>query len=278
MGLFIICFLVACAIQFAFRFFTSPPGLILIGIGFVYYAVVFPLFTHLIHYPEAITVMTADVESPSSDSSEVSDGAGIPSATLTIKSTFERPYDASSAICSLRGPLYFATANGNWWVFIDEHTALRDVNGLLPGDRKYQGVPSASVRHGDLVFLGERRILVTLFAVNGTRFGRDDELPVIIHAAERTLGFDQPDPITETVTNLLTTPQDALSSSDEMEWCKVGTSLRQLAAESHLSLDARGVIIGDRIQWVGAGQHAPLADLIQSNVRRDAEDVIPLFQ
>jgi hypothetical protein len=278
MGLFIIGFLVFCAIQYAFRFFTSPPGLILIAIGFVYSVLVFPLFTHLIHYPEAITVLAAEVESPSSHNPDVFDGVGIPSVTLTIKSTFERPYDASSAICGLRGPLYFATANGTWSGFIDEQTALRDVNGRLPGDQKYQGVPSASVRHGDLVSLGERRILVTLFAVNRTRLGRGDELPVTIHAAERTLGFDKPDPITKSITYLLTTPRDALSRSDKMEWCKVGASLRQLAAESHVSLDARGVITGDRIQWIREGQHVPLAELVQSNVRREAEDVIPLLQ
>jgi hypothetical protein len=167
--------------------------------------------------------------------------------TLTIESTLETVYHADAAICSIRGPVF--------------HDPIYNILDAYPGARGY---------------LGERRILTTLIAVDNTSLGEHHWFNhANIREASRPFGVGRPEPHAQKVDYISTMPADFFSGQDTVEWCKIGTDLRMVAADLHLATDIHGTVLNNRVTWINGDPGFPVERLIDKNVRGQIKAAIP---
>ena len=160
--------------------------------------------------------------------------------TLDVRVVMDHTYMANYAICSFRGPIIYSPQHG----FLD----------------------SSSTESGTRI--GERRIIVSMVAASLTAISYfpDEFYP----------GFEFFGPIANTkkVFYLSTTETDVMTRDDEMEWCRVGPDMGELAASLHLTVDEHGVIQGDRVTWIGHHHEFPIDALHQDEAATAVVDAV----
>lgn len=239
--------LVAAALTIgAFRLFAifanwsgAIPLVFLLG---MFFAHVWPHFR--VPYDGTIAVVDSDFRGiPLA----IMDDQGANWFTLTVENTTDEPYDASYAICSFRGPVIYTPNYG----FIDQ-------------------LPSKGA-----IYIGERRILVTMLSVQDTKFDpHDSAYSHIVDAAYRPWGVGTPKANDQRVVYVSTTQMDMMTDADKMEWCDIGSDLRQLAARRNLTLGAHGVIAGQRVTWTDRRYDFPTSRLVPNLPSEEAIAIV----
>jgi hypothetical protein len=247
-----LCYLTAAGILWAteagIAFLRTSAGIpTVIGL-IIFYNFVWPPIREAVKVPFVgeVKVVVAEVDGAPGSPRGVSDYNGHV-VTLTIESTLETEYEANAAICSIRGPVFYADRYGGLYTFV----------GAKEG------------------YLGERRMLVTLIAVANTSLATSWYYPPRIMAAERTFGINRPTPVTHRVVYVSTTPNDFIGMMDQVEWCKIGTDARMVAADLHLATDIHGTVLRDRVIWINGDPGFPVERLIDKSVGRQIKAAIP---
>jgi hypothetical protein len=167
--------------------------------------------------------------------------------TLTIESTLETVYRANAATCSIRGSVFYA----------EKYGGLYDYVAATEG------------------YLGERRMLVTLIAVADTTLAPNGYYSPEIRPAERTFGINTPSPVTQKAVYVSTTPEDFVAMRDIVEWCKVGTDARKIAADLHLETDIQGTVLNNRVTWINGDPGFLVKRLIDKSVGWQIRAALP---
>ena len=125
------------------------------------------------------------------------------------------------------------------------------------------------------IYIGERRILVSMVSVYDTDFANtDSNYSHIVKAADRPWGIGKPEPRDQGVIYVSTTQMDMMTDADKMEWCDIGSDLKQIAARHHLSMGPHGVIAGERITWTDRRYDFPTSRLITNYPSPEAIKIV----
>lgn len=158
---------------------------------------------------------------------------------ITFKNYFQREVAVPFAICSMQGPIFYSKR----WNTLNQY-------------------PHGETDPED-IYLGDRHIIVTLFAVKGSKLDEDGEkdLPTMSPATYRK-SYKPAVPSEEKVKYLSTTPNDFLCGRDELEWCEAGDNLQALATKRHLTVDSHSVVQGQRVYWASSRVAYSVSNLI----------------